>query len=105
MDTVPDIIEELGGATVISNETGVPLTTVHSWKRARFVPRWRVPTLVSLAQRLGKPITEASFPVTRPDAATVVICTSCELRAEDPQVASCTRTDCPMHAREEREAA
>ena len=66
MDTVPDIIEELGGATAISNETGIPLTTVHSWKRARFVPRWRVPALVELAQRLGKPISEASFPRERP---------------------------------------
>jgi len=66
MDTVPEIIEELGGATAISNETGIPLTTVHSWKRARFVPRWRVPALVSLAQRLGKPISEASFPSERP---------------------------------------
>jgi len=66
MQTVPDIIEALGGATVIANETGIPLTTVHSWKRAQFVPRWRVPTLVSLAEKLGKPITEASFPVNRP---------------------------------------
>jgi hypothetical protein len=66
MDTVPDIIEELGGATAISNETGIPLTTVHSWKRARFVPSWRVPALVSLAERMGKPISEASFPTERP---------------------------------------
>ena len=66
MDTIPDIIEELGGATAISNETGIPLTTVHSWKRARFVPSWRVPALVSLAERLGKPINEASFPTERP---------------------------------------
>lgn len=66
MDAVCEIIDELGGPTVISNETGIPLTTVHSWKRARFVPRWRVPTLVLLAQKMGKPITEASFPAERP---------------------------------------
>lgn len=65
METVPDILEELGGVTAVSNETGIPLTTVHSWKRSGFVPQWRVPTLVSLAERLGKPITEASFPQRR----------------------------------------
>jgi hypothetical protein len=65
METVPEILEELGGVTAISNETGIPLTTVHSWKRTGFVPLWRVPTLVSLAERLGKPITAASFPQRR----------------------------------------
>lgn len=68
MDTVPDIIETLGGSKAIADETGIPLTTVHSWKRARFVPSWRIPTLVLLAQKLGKPITEASFPSHRPVA-------------------------------------
>jgi len=67
MQTVPDIIEALGGVTAISNETGIPLTTVHSWKRARFVPRWRVPTLVALASKLGKAVTEDSFPNLRPE--------------------------------------
>lgn len=66
MDTVPDIFAELGGVTAIANETGIPLTTVHSWKRARFVPRWRVQALVLMAKKLGKEITEASFPVERP---------------------------------------
>ena len=69
MDTVSDILRELGGVTAISNETGIPLTTVHSWKRTGFVPRWRVPQLVSLAERLGKPITERNFPSRRSDAA------------------------------------
>lgn len=103
MDTVPDIIEALGGTTVVANETGIPLTTVHSWKRAKFVPRWRVPALVSLAVKLGKPISEASFPDRRPDR--IVACGACELRAEAPEVATCTRTDCPMRAREEQKAA
>lgn len=69
METVPDIIDALGGATAISNETGIPLTTVHSWKRSRFVPRWRVPALVALALRLGKSISETDFPQKRPSAA------------------------------------
>lgn len=62
MDSVPDILEALGGVTAVANETGIPLTTVHSWKRTGSVPRWRVPTLVSLAARLGVEITEDSFP-------------------------------------------
>jgi len=66
MDTVPDIFAELGGVTAIANETGIPLTTVHSWKRARFVPRWRVQALVVMAEKLGKSITVANFPTERP---------------------------------------
>lgn len=70
MRTVPDIIDEvLEGPTVISNETGIPLTTVHSWKRAGFVPAWRVPTLVDLAARKGKGLTAADFPTKRPQVA------------------------------------
>jgi hypothetical protein len=68
MVTVPNILEELGGVTVVANETGIPLTTVHSWKRVGFVPQWRVPTLVSLAERLGKPITAEDFPQRRASA-------------------------------------
>lgn len=71
MQTVPDIIEALGGVTAISNETGIPLTTVHSWKRARFVPRWRIPILVALARKLGQAVTEESFPDLRPKPLTV----------------------------------
>lgn len=66
MADVAEIIDELGGATAISNETGIPLTTVHSWKRSRFVPRWRVASLVALAERLGKPFGESDFPRQRP---------------------------------------
>jgi hypothetical protein len=38
-------------------------------------------------------------------AAGVAVCSACDLRAEAPQVASCTRTDCPMRAREEQSIA
>ncbi|WP_394658446.1 carph-isopro domain-containing protein [uncultured Novosphingobium sp.] len=68
MQTVPLILEELGGVTFVANETGIPLTTVHSWKRANFVPRWRVQPLVDLAEKLGKPITADCFPERRADA-------------------------------------
>lgn len=66
MATVPDIIEQLGGATAISSQIDVPLTTVHSWKRVGYVPAWRVPALVKLAKKLKQPITAADFPVDRP---------------------------------------
>jgi hypothetical protein len=68
MASIPDIIKDLGGATAIAAKTGIPLTTVHSWKRASFVPAWRVPTLVDLAEKAGKPYTAADFPTTRPVA-------------------------------------
>lgn len=63
MFTVSDILEQLGGVAAVSNETGIPFTTVHTWKRAGFVPHWRVPTLVSLAKSRGKPIDTADIPV------------------------------------------
>ncbi|MDH4746652.1 helix-turn-helix domain-containing protein [Sphingomonas sp. CBMAI 2297] len=68
MATVPDIIQQLGGVTAIANETGIPLTTVHSWKRARFVPAWRVPALVELAARKGCALSDQDFPKERPAA-------------------------------------
>ena len=62
MANTPDIIETLGGATAVSREIGVPVTTVHGWKRAGYVPTWRVPALVRLAKKLKQPITAADFP-------------------------------------------
>lgn len=63
MDTVSDIFDALGGVTVVANGTGIPLTTVHSWKRAGYVPHWRVASLVALAEKLGKPIDADRVPV------------------------------------------
>ncbi len=63
MDTVSDIFDALGGVTAIANGTGIPLTTVHSWKRKGFVPHWRVDALASLADRLGKPFDITRVPV------------------------------------------
>ena len=63
MSTVADILESLGGVTAVSKETGIPITTVHTWKRTGFVPHWRIPALVKMAKRLGKPLKPSSFPV------------------------------------------
>lgn len=63
MDTVAAILKELGGSSAVSKQTGIPITTVHSWKRSGFVPRWRIPALVKMAKRMGKPLSERDFPV------------------------------------------
>lgn len=105
METVPDILNELGGVTAISNETGIPLTTVHSWKRTGFVPPWRVPTLVLLAQRLGKSITEASFPQRKPpvpvdeEPTPIPVCELCDEPLPDGAVPVCPEADCPVPAK------
>lgn len=104
MGNVADIFDALGGATVISNESGIPLTTVHSWKRAGFVPNWRVPALIGVAAKLGKPLSATDVPVRgaaqaapEPES-TVAVCSQCEIRAEDHRVASCTSPQCPLRA-------
>lgn len=66
MGNVSEIIEALGGATAIARAIDVPVTTAHSWKRANYVPAWRVPALLKLAKKLGQPVTAASFPIERP---------------------------------------
>lgn len=49
--TVRDFIIDLGGATKVAADLGVPMTTVHSWSRAGSVPSWRIPQLAALAHR------------------------------------------------------
>jgi hypothetical protein len=66
MGNVSEIIEALGGATAIARAIDVPVTTAHSWKRANYVPAWRVPALLKLAKKLGQPVTADSFPAERP---------------------------------------
>lgn len=70
--TIDQMFEALGGPTVVANETGIPLTTVHSWKRVKFVPEWRRPALLTLARKKRVAISAADFPErtpTRTDAA------------------------------------
>jgi hypothetical protein len=66
MASTPEIIETLGGATFVAREIGAPTTTVHGWKRAGYVPAWRVPALLALAKKQKKSITAADFPSERP---------------------------------------
>jgi hypothetical protein len=62
MQDVRDIIEALGGDTHVAREIGSPLTTVNSWKRANYVPAWRVPSLLGLALKANVPLSTADFP-------------------------------------------
>ncbi len=66
MQTVSEIFEQLGGATAISAETGIPITTVHGWKRSGRLPHWRVEALVSLAEKLGKQLDPSQVPTRGP---------------------------------------
>lgn len=53
---IQTFIKELGGATKVARELGVPMTTVATWSQRGSVPHWRIPSLVALAVKLGKPI-------------------------------------------------
>lgn len=60
--TVDQIMEALGGYTRIAEKTGIPATTVHSWKRAGFIPDWRRPALLALAKATKAKISADDFP-------------------------------------------
>lgn len=62
MRTVSDIFDELGGAAAIARATGIPLTTVASWKASNFVPEWRQSLLLDLALRDKKDLKPTDFP-------------------------------------------
>jgi hypothetical protein len=62
MATVPEIFDALGGHVEIASAISVPLTTVHSWKRSGYVPTWRIPALIALAETRGETLTAAEFP-------------------------------------------
>lgn len=66
MQTVDQIVEALDGSAAISRETGIPLTTIESWKAANFIPEWRREGLLSLAVRKGKPLSTGDFPPRKP---------------------------------------
>ena len=62
MLTADQIIARLDGSAAIARETGFPLTTIEGWKEVNFVPKWRQDTLIDLARRLNRPLSEADFP-------------------------------------------
>lgn len=62
MQTVAQIFEKLGGHATVAEKTGIPLTTVHSWKRANFIPEWRRPAVMDVARKAKVTLSEADFP-------------------------------------------
>jgi len=62
MMTVDQIMQQLGGFTKVANAIKAPVTTVHSWKRANFIPEWRHAALLALAKKNRVPLSAADFP-------------------------------------------
>jgi len=62
MQTVAQIFEKLGGHAAVAEKTGIPLTTVHSWKRANFIPEWRRPAVLAVAKKVKAEISSSDFP-------------------------------------------
>lgn len=60
--TAADIIQKLGSDTAVAKAIGAPLSTVNSWKRWNFIPEWRQPKLLELANQLNAPLSTADFP-------------------------------------------
>lgn len=53
---VQDFLNSLGGTAQVARELNMPLTTVAAWGQRNRVPHWRIPSLVGLAVKKGKPI-------------------------------------------------
>lgn len=60
--TAKEIVDRLGGVTVVAKELSVPLTTVSSWGRFNQIPPWRQPKLLELATSLNLPLATTDFP-------------------------------------------
>jgi hypothetical protein len=60
--TAKEIVDRLGGVTVVAKELNVPLTTVSSWGRFNQIPPWRQPKLLELATSLNLPLATTDFP-------------------------------------------
>ncbi|WP_267395539.1 MULTISPECIES: hypothetical protein [unclassified Sphingomonas] len=65
MRTAAQIIEALGGSAEIARDTGFPLTTIESWKKADFIPEWRREKLLGIAGRKAVALGTSDFPARR----------------------------------------
>lgn len=59
-----DIIALFDGPTRLSETLGLPLSTVHRWGRANFIPEWRQPKLLELAASRNLALSTTDFPTT-----------------------------------------
>ncbi len=62
MRTVSDIFDVLGGAAAIARATGIPFTTVASWKASNFVPEWRQAALLEMPEAEKARLKASDFP-------------------------------------------
>lgn len=51
MRSVSDVIEALGGSSILAGELGLPATTVASWKSRGSIPDEHRPTLIKIARK------------------------------------------------------
>ncbi|MDH7973710.1 hypothetical protein QH494_16075 [Sphingomonas sp. AR_OL41] len=58
---------------------------------------------IEAARRIG--LADGQIPNVESLISRVALCSACDLRAESPQIRSCTRTDCPMRALAEQQEA
>jgi len=52
MEKASDIISALGGTSAVARELGLPPSTVSSWKSGAGIPRWRMPGVQAMANKL-----------------------------------------------------
>lgn len=57
-----DIISLFGSITDLAGDLGAPMTTVSSWGRANYIPKWRQPKLLELAAEREIPLATTDFP-------------------------------------------
>jgi len=109
MRTVDQIVDGLGGTSVVASGLGLTPSTVSSWRSANFIPEWRQDAVLAFARRTEKPLDAGDFPKkaarTAKASATAavdrpVVCTLCEKPSVDATTISCSEIDCPCRARE-----
>jgi hypothetical protein len=60
--TVSTIIDKFGGQSALADALGVPVSTVHSWKRSNYIPHWRQPKIIELALDARIDLAPTDFP-------------------------------------------
>lgn len=61
--TAADIVDAFGGTTVFAAMLGgIPISTVHSWRRTNYIPDWRRAKILGLAAAHGITLSTADFP-------------------------------------------
>lgn len=53
MENASEIIAALGGTSAVARELELPPSTVSSWKTGSGIPKWRMPGIRLMADRLG----------------------------------------------------